>query len=198
MQAVNHALFLWINAPEQASAGMLALALFCAKYLIWTAPALVVIGWISGDKATQQSMLIASLACLLGLLINLLIGHFYFQPRPFAIGLGQVYLHHAANFSFPSNHLLLWCCVSFTFLRQPGLRPCAWVMLLLGLPIAWARIYLGVHFPLDMLGSVCVAAFSVFLLEFSSGLYLEKLYFLATRIYVQTLHFLLHKAKPQI
>ena len=29
-----------------------------------------------------------------------------------------------------------------------------------GLPVAWARIYLGVHFPLDMVGSVLVAVLS--------------------------------------
>jgi undecaprenyl-diphosphatase len=27
---------------------------------------------------------------------------------------------------------------------------------LLGLPVAWARIYLGVHFPLDILGAAFV------------------------------------------
>ena len=34
---------------------------------------------------------------------------------------------------------------------------------LLGLPMAWARIYLGVHFPLDMVGAALVAVLSAWL-----------------------------------
>ena len=34
---------------------------------------------------------------------------------------------------------------------------------LLGLPVAWARIYLGVHFPMDMVGAASVAALSAWL-----------------------------------
>ncbi|MDE2288769.1 MAG: phosphatase PAP2 family protein, partial [Burkholderiales bacterium] len=32
-----------------------------------------------------------------------------------------------------------------------------------GLPIAWARIYVGVHFPLDMAGSLAVGAIAAWL-----------------------------------
>lgn len=31
-----------------------------------------------------------------------------------------------------------------------------WGFLILGMAVAWARIYLGVHFPIDMLGAVAV------------------------------------------
>ncbi len=33
------------------------------------------------------------------------------------------------------------------------------VILLTGLSVAWARMFLGVHFPLDMVGSVIVSFF---------------------------------------
>ncbi len=37
------------------------------------------------------------------------------------------------------------------------------LLALLGLPMAWARIYLGVHFPLDMVGAALVAGLSAYL-----------------------------------
>lgn len=37
------------------------------------------------------------------------------------------------------------------------------LLAVLGLPVAWARIYLGVHFPLDMLGAAIAAALSAWL-----------------------------------
>ena len=45
----------------------------------------------------------------------------------------------------------------FLWLNAPE-RPGA--LALLGFPIAWARIYLGVHFPFDMLEAGTVAVFS--------------------------------------
>jgi undecaprenyl-diphosphatase len=38
------------------------------------------------------------------------------------------------------------------------------VTLLAGLAMAWARVFVGVHFPLDMVGAVIVAGVAIFLL----------------------------------
>jgi undecaprenyl-diphosphatase len=37
-------------------------------------------------------------------------------------------------------------------------------ILLAGLAVAWARVFVGVHFPLDMAGAVIVASVALFLL----------------------------------
>ena len=37
------------------------------------------------------------------------------------------------------------------------MRPVAIAIMAAGLPLAWARLYLGVHFPLDMLGAFVLA-----------------------------------------
>lgn len=56
-------------------------------------------------------------------------------------------------------------------------------MALLGAPIAWARIYLGVHFPLDMLGAAVVAAFSAWLALREARWYLGPIYRVAAFIH---------------
>jgi undecaprenyl-diphosphatase len=43
------------------------------------------------------------------LLINQVIILLWQHPRPFVIGLGHTYLAHAADSSFPSDHLTLLC-----------------------------------------------------------------------------------------
>ena len=53
----------------------------------------------------------------------------------------------------------------------------------LGIPIAWARIYLGVHFPFDMLGAVAVAALSAWLSLREARWYLKPSYRLANSIH---------------
>lgn len=54
---------------------------------------------------------------------------------------------------------------------------------LLGVPVAWARLYLGVHFPFDMLGAVAVAALSAWLTLRETRWYPEPGDHLATGIH---------------
>ena len=54
---------------------------------------------------------------------------------------------------------------------------------LAGVPIAWARIYLGVHFPFDMLGAIAVAAVGAWLALRAVRWYLEPGYQFAAAIH---------------
>ena len=56
-------------------------------------------------------------------------------------------------------------------------------MAVFGAPIACARIYVGVHFPFDMFGSVAVAALSAWLTLRAAGWYPLPSYRLATCIH---------------
>jgi undecaprenyl-diphosphatase len=46
--------------------------------------------------------------------------------------------------------------MSLTLLFASMASLTGWAFLVLGTAVAWARIYLGVHFPLDMLGAIAV------------------------------------------
>lgn len=90
------------------------------------------------------------LTTMLALGINQLIGLFYRRPRPFMVGIGHTYLVHAADSSFPSDHVTVICTTGLTlFLNRPT-RRVGGALLLVALPVAWARVFLGVHFPFDM------------------------------------------------
>ncbi|WP_421377146.1 phosphatase PAP2 family protein [Paraburkholderia sp. DD10] len=79
------------------------------------------------------------------------------------IDVGHTFIPHVADSSFPSDHLTLWWATVFSVLMQQGPRRAWSALALLGISIAWARIYLGVHFPFDMLGAAVVAALSAWL-----------------------------------
>lgn len=183
MESLNHTFFLWLNAPEHPSALALTLATFLAEQLIWAVPLLIGIGWLRGGEPTRKTMLVASASGLLGLLINQIIGLAWLHPRPFMIGLGHTLIPHVADSSFPSDHLKLWWAVAFSLALQRGPRIAGVTLALLGVPIAWARIYLGVHFPFDMLGAIAVAAICAWLTLREAHWYLLPSYQLATGIY---------------
>ncbi|MGX6566874.1 undecaprenyl-diphosphatase [Cupriavidus necator] len=183
MEALNHAFYLWINAPEQPESLALTLAILVAERLIWTAPVLIGIGWLRGNKTTRRTMIVVTASGLLGLLINQIIGLCWSRPRPFMVGLGHTFIPHVADSSFPSDHLTLWWAVAFSFLMQPGFRRLGAALAMLGVPIAWARIFLGVHFPFDMVGAAVVATVSAWLTLRAVDWYLESTYRLTTGIH---------------
>ncbi|KAA0891396.1 undecaprenyl-diphosphatase [Oryzomonas rubra] len=157
MEKFNEALFLTINAPAHPQALLLALARGLAEWSIWLIPLFLALGWLRGDGRQRRLMLEAAASGGAGLLINQGIGLLWQHPRPFMIGLGHTFLAHAPDSSFPSDHATLIWAVAFSLLLHERTRAAGLALALLGLPVAWARIYLGVHFPLDMAGAAMVA-----------------------------------------
>jgi len=163
VEAFNQSLFLLINAPAHPAALVLTVAVFLAQYAVLAIPAAFVVAWLRGGEATREALLLATFTVVVGLLLGYVIGAIWPHPRPFAIGLGHTHLEHVADASFPSDHLTLIWAVAFSFLLDRRTRIVGYLLAFLGLPVAVARIYLGVHFPFDMAGAAAVAAFSAWL-----------------------------------
>jgi undecaprenyl-diphosphatase len=153
---MNHTLFQLINASTEPPAWALLAARAWADLAIALIPALLIAGWLRGRYTMRLSMLEAGTAGVLALLIAQVLGILWPMPRPFMIGLGHQWLAHTADASFPSDHLTLWWSVAFSLALGRRTRPVGIALAGLGLPVAWARIYLGVHFPLDMAGAALV------------------------------------------
>ncbi len=176
MQELNEALFLLINASADPNALLVAMAKVFANQLIWLAPLALVLGWLRGSEPVRRLMLEATVSALAGLLINQAIGLLWQTPRPFVLGIGHTLIPHAPDSSFPSDHLTLMWSVAFSFLMHQRPRFAGVLLALLGLPMAWARIYLGVHFPLDMAGAALVSGLSAYLCFREQGWYMNSIY----------------------
>ncbi|MCK9516413.1 MAG: undecaprenyl-diphosphatase [Ottowia sp.] len=156
---INHAWFLLLNGGAETSAAQVTAATVVANGLIYLIPLLMVAYWLQGGHARRSTAIKACLVAGVGLALNQAIGLGWPQPRPFAIGLGHVWMDHTANFSFPSNHMVVLAGVGLTLLLD-GHRLWGMLILLIAACVGWARIFLGVHFPFDILGAVAVAALS--------------------------------------
>ena len=158
----NTQLFLWLNASTPAGGSpaaqalVLALAGFFAKYLVVLLPAALLGLYGLGGRQQRRAVLGAVLSLLVAWGLALLINWGYPHPRPFMLGLGQLRMGHAPSSSFPSHHLTAWWAAAFALCWQGSTRNWGLTLAVLGLPMAWARIYMGVHFPLDMLGAAGV------------------------------------------
>lgn len=156
IEAVNRAIFLRINAAPATPHWLEACALLIANYAIWIVPATLACMWLAADAERRETAVRATVVGFAALGVNQLIGMAWYHPRPFETGLGQTLLAHAADSSFPSDHVTLLSAVSFTFLYS-GMRRLGLVMLAVDVAVAWSRIFVGVHFPFDMVGGAIVA-----------------------------------------
>src|SRR5574337_6023 len=176
LEELNRSLFLLINGPADPGAAMLTFAKLCAALLVAAVPLYLVVGWLRGDEALRRRLLEAALACALGLGIAWVIGAVWPRPRPFMVGIGHALMTHAPNASFPSDHLTGIWSVAFSLLLQRGGRGAGTLLALLGLPVAWARIYLGIHFPVDMAGAALIAIFCAWALRIGAPVIVDPLF----------------------
>jgi len=88
---------------------------------------------------------------LLSVYVNTGVKEIFQQPRPFDI-LPEIQKVHASGYGFPSGHaqssLVVWGSIAY-WKKQTWIRNLSVLLILL---IGFSRIYLGVHFPTDILG----------------------------------------------
>jgi undecaprenyl-diphosphatase len=80
---------------------------------------------------------------------------------------GELLIEHAPGTSFPSDHATILFAISLMFLTFRKLRIAGMISLILSFVVGFARVYAGLHFPMDIAGSLLVALFSVGLLSIS-------------------------------
>jgi undecaprenyl-diphosphatase len=157
MLALNNHIFLLLNASTDASPAILALARIAASQLITVVP-LVLIGlWIWGNPDKRAGLVSTTIAACLALGANQLAGWLWYEQRPFMIGLGHTFVAHVPENSFPSDHTTLILTVGFGLFATRAAPTWGKFVIALGVLVAWARVYLGLHFPIDIIASALIA-----------------------------------------
>ena len=187
LSELNLSLFSWINASPEASNTSIHFAIFIANDLLYCMILLFAWFWLRGNYDTKKQILKAFIFTSIAILISQCISHVYYHPRPFVMEVGRTLIYHAPNGSFPSDHMLIFSSIAFSYLFSAQ-RKLGVFLLIVAWLVAWSRVYLGVHFPLDMLGAFLLA----FALNFF-GLKLWNLYKEKIMQSALTLHFYLFK-----
>ena len=187
LSELNLSLFSWINASPEATNTSIHFAIFIANDLLYCMILLFAWFWLRGNYDTKKQILKAFIFTSIAILISQCISHVYYHPRPFVMEVGRTLIYHAPNGSFPSDHMLIFSTIAFSYLFSAQ-RKLGGFLLIMAWLVAWSRVYLGVHFPLDMLGAFLLA----FALNFF-GLKLWNLYKDKIMQWVLNIHFYLFK-----
>jgi undecaprenyl-diphosphatase len=121
--------------------------------------------WFVGKEKNKYTVVYAVITGALGLIINFVIGHIYYEPRPFVTHKVHMLLPHAADASFPSDHTTGAFSLAIAVLfrhRKIGVG-----MLLFAVLTGFSRIYVGHHYPFDVLGSIVVGLIASMIVAFA-------------------------------
>ncbi|MCS0610318.1 phosphatase PAP2 family protein [Massilia solisilvae] len=159
LEHLNLYLFSIFNAHAGLHGWPLSAALFAAERLILLVPLMLLLLWLGGDSLQRQAAVRAAMATAGALAANAVIGLLWFHPRPFVAGIGHTFMQHAPDSSFPSDHATIMFTVSLVlaFSQSVNARRIGTWLLPVSIVVAWSRVFLGVHYPADMIGALVVA-----------------------------------------
>jgi undecaprenyl-diphosphatase len=165
----NKYFFLLINQYADRNIWLDNLAIYLAEYTPYFFIIILLILWFQKKGDYKIPVLLSGYSVLLALFSSWVIGLFYFHNRPFADGLGTNLIYHFADSSFPSDHTIFSIAIASQFLWWKSLRKFGISLLFLVALSGLARIFIGVHYPFDISGSVIIGSISSFIIYFFTG-----------------------------
>lgn len=147
----NTDFFLLLNATLQPGTLMLLISGALATGPVLLAPVLLACLWVWGHLEQRAALLAVAAGTIVGQSINVVLGLTWYEPRPFMAGVGHTWVAHVADNGFPSDHATLAWSLGFGLILTGASLRGGIVACVLGIAAGWARVYLGVHYPIDVL-----------------------------------------------
>jgi undecaprenyl-diphosphatase len=132
-----------------------------AQYGVLLFAGIVVLAWWQARQdprpATMAAALWTPVAALLAIGLNQPLGRLVQEARPFTVlPHALVLVEHSHDFSFPSDHAVMAGAVTAGVLL--GHRRLGWFTAAAAVLMAFTRVYVGAHFPLDVVAGLLLGA----------------------------------------
>lgn len=155
----NIDLFFWIFNLNGKSWILDKIMVFGADKFIYLLIIFIFILGIKGNTKDKKGFLLFLFGMPIVYILIQVIHLFLFEPRPFVTFHFTPIIKEAMDASFPSRHATIASMIAFAFTYFKS----KWSLLFLVFA-AWiglGRIYIGVHYPLDILGGFLVSILAI-------------------------------------
>jgi undecaprenyl-diphosphatase len=158
---MDYQIFLAINSLAGKNQVLDFLGIFFGVWLIYLF-GLFVFLMLFERRYTKFAILALISSVVSRLLIVELIKHLVNRPRPYEVlSVHQLLPDSERGLSFSSGHAVILFSIAFSFYGTKWFYP----LLILATVGSIARVFIGVHFPLDVLGSFIIAGVCVVILR---------------------------------
>ncbi|MEH7612003.1 undecaprenyl-diphosphatase [Gottfriedia acidiceleris] len=152
---MNYSIFKLINSFAGKWPALDNVMIFLSKSAILIVIALLAYLWIQKGNERKYTAFYIVLTLILALGGNFIIHQFYYHARPFVNHHVTKLITHSSDSSFVSDHgTLVFSTALILLFRKDrlGLISLVWAIL-----IGISRIFVGVHYPFDIIGAFILA-----------------------------------------
>jgi len=157
MNILDMSLFALVNASADTPMWQIHIAAMTSKFLPGAMVLLLAGLALLGPERHRRVLWAGLLSLLLAWVSVSLLRYWMPMPRPAALDLGIQWLAQGQRASFPSMHATGAFAVAMSLCLE---RRDRWALLfvLAASAVAWSRVYLGLHFPTDVLAGAALGA----------------------------------------
>jgi undecaprenyl-diphosphatase len=156
---VDHRLFHTVNdlSGGSFSDGLFKLIANDLPVVLMAAVALIfLVPWRRRGDERRRGAVLATASAALGLLLAQPIAHLVDRPRPFMAGHAHLLIARSHDPSFPSDHATGAFALAFGVWLYD--RTLGGVLLVLAALLSFARVYVGTHYPGDVIAGAVLGA----------------------------------------
>ena len=162
--SIDYTLFRVINNLAGRSHTLDVVMIDLAKYSPLVYAGALALLWLTWKPRNQRAALFAGISALVALGLGQIVGYAFPRDRPYLAHHVSLLITHSPDTSFPSDHTTLAFAVAIAvwqFNRRAGIT-----LLIFGVLVAVARVFVGAHYPGDVIGGAVLGAItSLFILR---------------------------------
>jgi len=139
--------------------------IFMADYMVFVLAFIALIFWFTRREENRMMIISATISFILAEMMGKIAGTLHSNNQPFAeLSNVNKLIEKAVDNSFPSDHTILFFAFCMTFFIYQKRWRYIWIML--ALVVGISRIWVGVHYPADVIVGAIISIFSTFIASF--------------------------------
>lgn len=155
---MNLEIFKLINNLANRNIFLDRIMIFFSKYVPYIFMFLLALVFISGvlnkNADERHEAFNAFILTVINLFLGFIIGSIYYEDRPFVHNKVNLLFQHVKDASFPSDHATGTMSIALGLKRYN--RTLGRVMTILSIVVGFSRIYVGHHYPMDVIGAYAI------------------------------------------
>ncbi len=157
-------------------------------YIFMAITALVfILGVIKKNEEYRKISVSTCIIAAINLILSFVIGIVYYEDRPFVNNKVNLLIAHTKNASFPSNHAAGTMSVALGLGKYN--RILGIIMVVISIIVGFSRVYVGNHYPLDVIGAYIMVFAINYLYNFLLRNKVEEIYIKIEKLLVNKIGF---------